>query len=867
VQPIYDEIVSKIRNDAQVPGRWVASSGAPPPPMGGMGGMGGSQNGQNASLDATGMAGVCSSNNLMEVESFIRRVVESLQGRVAEQRGLQQFASTWLYRIRQYNCEASRITPVYDEMIAKIRADASTPGSWVAAGAAGPSGAAAPESGQTASLSAAGLAGVVACGNPAEVEAFISRVVTSVGARVVDNRKLAEYASNWTLMTKQQNCEASKCQLIYDDLVSKIRRDVTKLGGWLVQSGQSSMGAPPQSGQTAPLNAAGFAGAAATNNPADVETFLSRLVASLQGRVLEHRGLTQFASTWTAKAKEQNCEIERVRLLYDDMTAKLHSEAQMMGAWLTMPRQAMSVGASPQSGQTAPLDANGLAGSVSSTNPIDVETFINRVITSLGCSIVDQRGFTQFVSTWSSATRSQNCDPMRVRTIYQDMTNKIRNDAQTYGGWVKQSGPSQSPLGGMSASPQSGQTAQLNAAGLAGVVASNNIAEVETFIGRVVTSLGCRVVDQRKLQEYAQRWSQMTRDQNCEASKLSNIYQDLQSRISADAQQPGGWVAMQYGGAAPSQPMGVRASPMSGQTATLDEKGLAGVCATNKAQDVEMFIGRLAVFLGFHVQEYPSLKQHAATWADKVRSFNCEAARLRPVYEEIENKLRTDAKIPGGWVKDPKAPAKPVLSGLGMGGQPQPPPLAPGGGSAYGGGGGGTRALPKSGQSATLDAPGFAATVAFAEANSKPTDVEAFVGRLVYSLGLRISSTQYATMRQLAAEWASQVKAQNCVVERISTIYNDIVARIRRDSQTPGAWVSGSATPTSSPSPAPAAPAFSPLGGGGSAMRPLGSPAPPMGSAYAPMGSPPPLAPMGGAPPLAPMGGGPPLAPLGSFHR
>merc|ERR1719491_203212 len=129
--------------------------------------------------------------------------------------------------------------------------------------------------------------------------------------------------------------------------------------------------------------------------------------------------------------------------------------------------------------------------------------------------------------------------------------------------------------------------------------------------------MGQRVVDQRKLQEYAARWSSMTKAQNCEVSRVHNIYQDLLSRISSDSQLPGGWV---QGPNAPIAGMGtgVRESAVSGQTAALNEKGLAGVCASNKTTDMEMFVGRLAVSLGFHVQEYKSLQQLAAGWARRV---------------------------------------------------------------------------------------------------------------------------------------------------------------------------------------------------------------------------------------------------------
>jgi len=281
-----------------------------------------------------------------------------------------------------------------------------------------------------------------------------------------------------------------------------------------------------------------------------------------------------------------------------------------------------------------------------------------------------------------------------------------------------------------------------------------------------------------------------------------------------------------------------------------------------------MFIGRLAVSLGFHVQEYKSLQQLAAGWSSRVRDANCEAARCRPIFSDIEEQIRNDARVPGAWVKDPKAPRPPS----GLSGLPGPGALA----APPSGLSGGSPAAPQSGQIAPLNAAGFAAVVAFADANRKPTEVEAFVGRLVYSLSMRTAAGKYDMLKQLAAEWASQVRQQNCVVARISPIYDDIIARIRRDSQTPGAWVSSSSAPVSPAQKSAPRPFGAPPPGPMMGLPPSGSPSPPMG--IAPMGSmgrpappfggsppsslaapPPPLAPsqplgMMGAPPLAPMG-------------
>jgi len=578
------------------------------------------------------------------------------------------------------------------------------------------------------------------------------------------------------------------------------------------------------------------------------------------GRPGVHRALggifTGARAAWAAKVKQENCNVEKTTPIYEDMIAKLRSDAQGLGAWLTLPPP-MGTPAPPQSGQTAPLNASGLAGAVAANNPMEVETFINRVVTSLGCNIVDQRGFTEFVRTWSTTTRNANCDVSRVKSIYDEMVVKIRNDAQVPGRWV---GMNRSAAA--SASPQSGQTAPLNASGLAGAVAMNSPTETETFIGRVVVSMGCRVMDYNKLRELSGQWSAMTREKNCEVSQVEPIYRDIMLRISRDAASIGGWVSMQNQSAGLSGGLGGRAAPQSGNNASLDERGLAAVCASDKPQDMECFIGRLCVSKGFHVKTYPTLSQLASTWAAQVREQNCDPSKVRHIFDDICQRVQRDAQIPGGWIAaaggrsvSPLAPSAPLGSSSSASATP-PPPMAPLGGSRP--------AAPLSGQSAPLNAAGFAGVCA----SGKPMDVQAFVGRLLYDLGCKTAPGQYSAQSRLCEQWAQQAKQQNCVEDRVKPIFDEMVSKIRGDSQLPGSWVMSSKPAGSSTPPAPlgrsAASPLAPVGASG-----VGTPPAPL----APVGAsglrtpPAPMAPVGASglatptPPLAPQ----PLAPVGAL--
>merc|ERR1719401_2320629 len=91
--------------------------------------------------------------------------------------------------------------------------------------------------------------------------------------------------------------------------------------------------------------------------------------------------------------------------------------------------------------------------------------------------------------------------------------------------------------------------------------------------------------------------------------------------------------------------------------------------------------------------------------------------------------------------------------------------------------GGGSPAAPISGQTAPMDAGGFAGAVA----SGKDADVQAFVGRLVFHVGCKVAPGKFPALSQLASEWAAQVRGQNCVVSSCTPIYDSMVARIKQD--------------------------------------------------------------------------------------
>jgi hypothetical protein len=333
---------------------------------------------------------------------------------------------------------------------------------------------------------------------------------------------------------------------------------------------------------------------------------------------MDQPGLVKFAGEFSAAARALNFDATRVQAIYESMVAKIRTDAQSPAGWVAAKPLAVP---GQVSGQTAPLDASGLAGLASAGNPIEMEQFLTRVVESLGFSVADKRGLSLFASTCMSLVKQQNCDAQQATKTFTDIVASIRQESQRPGSWVG------SRLPTVPAVPASGQVAPLDAGGFAGTVAANNPQEVENFIKRVVESLGLQATNQQSLTHFSTAWAAMVRQENCQGSKLPLIYQDMVSRICSDAQVNGGWLA-------PALPA-ARPAPMSGQTASLDATGFTGTVMSGNVLETQSFVRRLVEFLGGRVLDNgQGLSQFAQAWDNSVRQVSCDVVKVKPIYDQ-----------------------------------------------------------------------------------------------------------------------------------------------------------------------------------------------------------------------------------------
>lgn len=87
-------------------------------------------------------------------------------------------------------------------------------------------------------------------------------------------------------------------------------------------------------------------------------------------------------------------------------------------------------------GQTVTLDANGLAAAAATGDVRQVEDLIQRLLQSMGYTVVDPTKARAFAEKYLNEARRQNCQAANLRSIYMDMEKDVRNVTTNPSSWV-----------------------------------------------------------------------------------------------------------------------------------------------------------------------------------------------------------------------------------------------------------------------------------------------------------------------------------------------------------------------------------------------------------------------------------------------
>ena len=78
------------------------------------------RSGRSETIPPYGLAQAVAGGTLFGVEAFISQVVTSHQGQIINYPSLAPFANLFASRVKQFNCVAHNIQPIYDEMVRGI---------------------------------------------------------------------------------------------------------------------------------------------------------------------------------------------------------------------------------------------------------------------------------------------------------------------------------------------------------------------------------------------------------------------------------------------------------------------------------------------------------------------------------------------------------------------------------------------------------------------------------------------------------------------------------------------------------------------------------------------------------------------------
>jgi hypothetical protein len=154
----------------------------------------------------------------------------------------------------------------------------------------------------TIPLSYHGLATVVAAGSYVEVEAFIDRMVQSIGAHVVDTKKLADSAKRWYHLTRPHTGDDKTMKLIYEELLAGICTDARTSRDWVVRAANNIRDASHQAGSEISSQQANGISSEPGGNSAELEAL--RVIEWLRPGALQ--GSPPKLQAWKRTTQEES---------------------------------------------------------------------------------------------------------------------------------------------------------------------------------------------------------------------------------------------------------------------------------------------------------------------------------------------------------------------------------------------------------------------------------------------------------------------------------------------------------------------------------------------------------------------------------
>jgi len=476
-------------------------------------------------------------------------------------------------------------------------------------------------------------------------------------------------------------------------------------------------------GASATLDQDGYMAVVAADDSSATKEFVRRVVADIGCEVADDGGLEGLVQFYNRTSSQT----------YDGLRSELLSVSAISGSWLSTVGggEESKVSTSSSPGRSATLDEEGYASVANSRDDTQMEEFVRRVAAQLGCIVIEDTGLRGFVPFYSS-------DAVQTFARLQAELLKV---SQAEGAWLvpstevaarKEEEESKSdllsdelepsnavPFGGFEADGQvvgvelplmqdhatnmmidgdnfigtSGSSVQLDEEGYTAVVALWDDAEMEKFVERAASQLGCNVTDRGGLEGFVPFYSKAN----------AQHFAMLKAELLGISTLPGSWLVartdaagsssapqnstheMEKNNTVPVEPSMMESesetdshyhagellaavansSKMlwqiptiwdprsvlkkfnsfsatggpSGATAALSTKGVREVAALENSTEMAMFVQRMADDLDYEVIDEDGL-------ADFVKLSNMTEQN----YTSLESSIVSASKVEGSWV-------------------------------------------------------------------------------------------------------------------------------------------------------------------------------------------------------------------------
>lgn len=402
--------------------------------------------GASATLNEDGYESVAKLKNNAEMKTFIQRVVDDMGGRVVDEPGFNgvvpyysgQRATQTFAALRAEISSAPTSAKAWVEMDSDAIPDASTQNGGSESQSESDESIMDTAIGSTTSLDERGYKAVSKLRSNSEMGAFIQRLVSQMGGRIVDEAGFQGVVPFYSGQQAKQSFEAlrkeiqssAKSNSAWVEIEeSTSSSDVEENSQAFVDQHDEGASSSGSMGAEAPLSEKGYKTVSGLRSNTEMRTFMQRVVADMGARVVDEAGFSGVIPYYSGVRSTQSLEAlkQEIRSTPDSRNPWVEfsspisaMETSIATAGTRYQRRANleDAGASGAiSGSSVSLDEEGYKVVSSLRNDAEMKTFIERVVESMDGVVGDEAGLNGVVPYYSGVRSTQSLQALKKEIL------------------------------------------------------------------------------------------------------------------------------------------------------------------------------------------------------------------------------------------------------------------------------------------------------------------------------------------------------------------------------------------------------------------------------------------------------------------